>query len=374
MKKWISLAVVAIWMAGCGTVPYRATFHGPVVPAEGEELAVNQAVIVVDGSTSMQLDKIRVTRALVEAFAQTMPEGNYQTGMVIFGGDDFEIHNLQPVQESGLALKAQTIPFIGRSTPIGECLDQVKGMIAQSTGRTAVILFSDGVATDPAYALEAAKNLAASGDVCIHTVQISQSVAGGDLLRQIAGASNCGSARTGESIYTPNAMDDFVRTVFFTKGEAVTPPQPPVEIPVEAEKDSDGDGVPDSKDECPDTPKGAKVDERGCWIVANVYFDYDKAVVKQEYVGDLTEVASVLKQNPDMKIYVDGHCDFRGSLQYNQKLSERRADAVKNFLIDQGIAADRMVTRGYGETRPIRPNTTEENMAMNRRAEFSVIQ
>jgi len=147
-----------------------------------------------------------------------------------------------------------------------------------------------------------------------------------------------------------------------------------VVIPVEEEKDSDGDGVPDSKDECPDTPKGAKVDERGCWIVANVYFDYDKAIVKQEYVGDLMEVASVLRQNPDMRIYVDGHCDFRGSLQYNQKLSERRAGAVKNFLIDQGISADRLVTRGFGETDLIRPNTTEENMAMNRRVEFSVIE
>ncbi len=374
MKKWISLAVVAIGVAGCGTVPYRATFHGPVVPAEGEELAVNQAVIVVDGSTSMQLDKIRVTRALVESFAQTMPDGDYEAGMVIFGGDDFEIHNLLPVKESGMTLKAQTIPFIGSSTPIGECFDQVKGMIAQSTGRTAVILFSDGVATNANYALEAAKNLTASGDVCIHTVQISNSEWGADLLRQIAGTSNCGTARTGESIYNPNAMDEFVRTVFFTKGEAPTPPQPPVLIPVEEEKDSDGDGVPDSKDECPDTPKGAKVDERGCWIVANVYFDYDKAIVKQEYVGDLMEVASVLRQNPDMRIYVDGHCDFRGSLQYNQKLSERRAGAVKNFLIDQGISADRLVTRGFGETRPIRPNTTEENMAMNRRVEFSVIE
>jgi OOP family OmpA-OmpF porin len=136
--------------------------------------------------------------------------------------------------------------------------------------------------------------------------------------------------------------------------------------------DTDGDGVYDYMDECPGTPKGAKVDERGCWTIRNVHFDYNKFEVKKEYYGQLDDAVVVLKKNPDLKIRIDGHTDFRGSDAYNQTLSENRANAVKNYFIQQGISADILSVKGFGESQPVKPNDSEENMALNRRVELTV--
>lgn len=134
--------------------------------------------------------------------------------------------------------------------------------------------------------------------------------------------------------------------------------------------DSDGDGVPDDRDDCPGTPKGARVNERGCWILANVQFDYKQAVIKPQYYPILDEAVEILKKNPDLKIRIQGHtCDIGGA-KYNLGLSERRAEAVKKYFIKKGIAKERLSTIGYGLTKPIAPNTNEENRKKNRRVEL----
>ncbi len=136
--------------------------------------------------------------------------------------------------------------------------------------------------------------------------------------------------------------------------------------PVEKCIDADGDGVCDDVDKCLGTPVGAKVDERGCWVIGVQFFDFDKAVLKPMYYGDLDEVAKVMKANPNLRVDLNGHtCDL-GSEKYNQKLSERRAKAVFDYLTNHGIDAQRLTWKGYGETQPAFPNTSEENRAKNR--------
>ena len=137
--------------------------------------------------------------------------------------------------------------------------------------------------------------------------------------------------------------------------------------------DEDGDGVTDDKDACPGTPKGIAVDERGCWALSSeVLFDFDKSVVKAEFYPFLNDTKKIFDDYPTMRVQIDGHTDSVGTDAYNQKLSERRANAVKNYLINKvGIEASRLKAVGYGESRPAFPNDSAENRDKNRRVEFT---
>jgi hypothetical protein len=135
--------------------------------------------------------------------------------------------------------------------------------------------------------------------------------------------------------------------------------------------DSDKDGVYDYKDSCPRTPMGAKVDAWGCWILEMVYFDTNKYNIKSQYEEILDEVASVMKKNPSLKLEVEGHTDNRASEKYNQALSENRANAVISYLIQSGVARMKITGKGYGLAKPAIPNNSRQNMAKNRRAELT---
>ncbi|RNC67731.1 MAG: outer membrane beta-barrel domain-containing protein [Desulfuromonadales bacterium] len=136
--------------------------------------------------------------------------------------------------------------------------------------------------------------------------------------------------------------------------------------------DTDGDGVPDYLDKCPDTPKGAAVDKNGCperlLITLLVEFDFDKAVVKPEFDDELKKLSDFMKEHPDATAVLEGYTDNVGSDNYNQKLSEQRAEAVKKYLVDKfGISAKRLSAKGFGEKNPVASNDTEEGRYKNRR-------
>lgn len=140
-------------------------------------------------------------------------------------------------------------------------------------------------------------------------------------------------------------------------------------------RDSDMDGVPDDQDLCPNTPYGAPVDDRGCWIVAYAnFFDFDKAVVKAKYLPYLAGAATVLKNHPDLVVEVQGHTDSVGSSEYNYKLGLRRAEAVKKVLVNNGVQGSRLNISSSGETRPIASNAAASGRARNRRVEIHVAQ
>ena len=164
---------------------------------------------------------------------------------------------------------------------------------------------------------------------------------------------------------------------------AVPPMQEPVvdntPVVVVDDLDSDGDGVPDSIDACPDTPMNVVVDERGCPVPVDitdelkmelrVFFDNDKSTIKNQYKPEIAKVAEKMREYPNSTARVEGHASKTGpSARYNQRLSEARAVAVKSMLTNEfGIAPNRLTTVGYGYNNPIAPNDTEEGRAMNRR-------
>jgi OmpA-OmpF porin, OOP family len=142
--------------------------------------------------------------------------------------------------------------------------------------------------------------------------------------------------------------------------------------------DKDNDGVPDNKDKCPEV--SGPSDNSGCPVQTSalvdekVYFDTDKDIVIASYNQLLNKVAETLKDNPGIRLAIDGHTDSREGENYNLRLSEHRADYVIRFLTERGIDANRLVKSFYGETRPVADNSTEEGMRLNRRVEIKSIQ
>jgi len=103
---------------------------------------------------------------------------------------------------------------------------------------------------------------------------------------------------------------------------------------------------------------------------APVYFDYDSARIKTSERGKLEQVAEYLRKNPNVGLIVEGHCDERGSREYNLALGERRAQAVRAYLTGLGIDPSRIQTKSYGEEKPVALGHDEASWRLNRRAEF----
>jgi outer membrane protein OmpA-like peptidoglycan-associated protein len=104
-----------------------------------------------------------------------------------------------------------------------------------------------------------------------------------------------------------------------------------------------------------------------------VHFDFDKSTLKPEGMAVLNQAAALLQKHERVVVEVAGHTDSMGSDEYNQGLSERRANAVKDYLLSKGVKASRLSARGYGESRPVASNDTEEGRAENRRVELIVL-
>jgi OmpA-OmpF porin, OOP family len=148
--------------------------------------------------------------------------------------------------------------------------------------------------------------------------------------------------------------------------------------------DRDGDGIPDRLDKCPDTPGTAEYD--GCpppakaelkqgkiEIKEKVFFDTAKSTIQQRSYPLLDDVAAVMKAHPEVRrVVVEGHTDNTGAAAFNRKLSQARADAVRQYLVQKGVEADRLEAKGFGPDRPAQSNKTKAGREANRRVEFIV--
>ena len=155
-------------------------------------------------------------------------------------------------------------------------------------------------------------------------------------------------------------------------------PPPPPSAPDRCAMDSDGDGVADCRDACANTPKGFKVDDRGCIIeqsviLRSVNFVFNKDQLTVPAQETLDTVAAALVGQPTLSVQIIGHTDSVGSLEYNRRLSQRRAESVRRYLVAKGVRDANLQATGLGESRPIASNDTEDGRAQNRRVEFVVL-
>jgi OOP family OmpA-OmpF porin len=190
-----------------------------------------------------------------------------------------------------------------------------------------------------------------------------------ELIYSAENPADCGGPGvfTAERVGETDGMKDFMRAVLLTP----IPKPPAIDC---SQLDSDGDGVNDCDDKCPNTLKGTPVNKFGCWIV-EVKFDNDSSEIKPQYFSLLNKLASDITANfPNLTIEVQGHTSNTASASYNMRLSVRRADAVAKYLNKRIHGPHKLIPRGYGLTRPIDTNATAAGRANNRRVQLEVLQ
>ncbi len=152
-------------------------------------------------------------------------------------------------------------------------------------------------------------------------------------------------------------------------------------------RDTDGDGIPDDKDKCPKEPetKNGYEDQDGCpdtipeqvkkftGVIQGIFFDKNKATIRPESKRVLGNAQKVLQTYPSVNLEISGHTSSEGEPEFNQRLSQDRADSVKQWLVEAGVPPERLATRGAGPSEPIADNKTAAGREKNRRIEFKVL-
>ncbi len=377
---------------------------------KGYTQKVDNFLVLLDASSTMSdaltadtarvgHNKLAYAKQLLLCMNDTIPNISVNGALRVFGplkGDAGLVLPMGPYAKDSFKNAVLGVTKTGGVTPMGNAIAMAAADLENTTGQTAVIIISDGLNNgklDPVAATEALKAQYGSR-VCIYTVAVGDG-GGVDaaLMQKIAAAGQCGSATTYQALASADGMANFVIDVFLNTdgdddGDGVPNsrdkcPNTPKGAPVDKDGcplDSDGDGVYDYLDQCPNTPKGVVVDYKGCPIAKEkvsvdlyIEFDFDKATIKPQYHNDIKTVADFMNKYPSTVANLEGHTCNIGTDAYNQKLSERRVNAVRSYLMEKfGIAPSRITATGYGESRPIASNDTEEGRKKNRRVTSNI--
>lgn len=386
---------------------------------------VNNFLVILDASGTMKGAEFDTASEVVRRMVLTIPDLRLKSGLRSFGfsiGD--QTYMLYGMTDHDKAKYVAAMPgFAGQgASPLGDSITAAGSDLKATTGQCALIVVSDGIPTiEPSTLLgpKAAEALKKQyGDrLCIYTVHVGDNADGRAIMDNIAKAGVCGSTVRAGDIMSLEGMASFVERVFLEKAPLRPSTPPPALKPAPAppppmEKDSDNDGVPDSRDKCPGTPAGVTVDKDGCpldsdkdgvpdyldkcpgtpvgvtvnkdgcppparvidKLTLQILFDTNKATITEAGQNELQKAVVFVKKYPGAKIEVDGHADSIGPDEYNMKLSERRAMAVKDYLIKEAsIESSKITAVGYGETKPIADNKTAAGRAQNRRVEILIL-
>jgi OOP family OmpA-OmpF porin len=334
---------------------------------------VDNFIFLVDRSGSMddmyvgtKEDKIVLAKQILERMNAMIPELGYNGGLSLAAYAE-QIQALEPYAAASYGASVAKIPtLIGSNpTPLSEGLKALEPALQGASGRNAVIILSDGQENVGADTLKVAADMSEKYNLCFHTISFADTVNGNQkLLDDITALKSCGVGVSAAQLADDAAMKKFVKDVFYDEG-AVDP----------CALDDDGDGVGNCVDKCPDTIKGLAVDADGCPIPdvvkLKINFDFDKSDIKPMYHQELADFANYMKQQQSFTVVeIAGHTDSVGSDAYNQKLSERRAKAVRDYMVNKLGMDDKLFSSvGYGESKPIATNDTEAGRAENRRME-----
>ncbi|WP_262967268.1 OmpA family protein [Methylobacter psychrophilus] len=393
MQKILKTAtfVAALILSGCASQPVSTfeTFQAHDLNgllSSGQYVQKADNFFVINDSSSSMADeylgigypaqpsptKFSVEKEILNRINHTIPDLKLTSSIRSFGFGDclswgFTQLNQAPVSYSkpvfGSGIDALTCASGG--SPIASGIKGTTEDLSTTAGNIAVLILSDGHHLDSDGVDELQTLKQKYGDrLCVYSVWVGnqEEQSGITLLNQLANISSCGFGTTADRISSPGNMANFVKSIFLKTG-----------TPIAADcstLDSDADGVNDCIDKCPNTIPGAKVSILGCWIV-DVKFDNDKADIKPEYYQNLDNAAKRIQEHPELLLEIQGHTSKTGSFQHNMKLSERRALAVKNYLIN-GTHSTNITSRGYGWTQPIDTNETEAGRANNRRVQLEV--
>ncbi len=363
LKVWLPL-LLTVALVGCAAPQAPLTFTPEGFPA-GKYLAkADNFQIITDASQTMgnngQRDFLSA-RSFVNAVNWSLPSDfAANTGLRSFGHSEMQSKALTELvapmakySRDDMKKGLDKVKYAGGDSPLGAAITAAGADLEKAAGSSVLVIVSDGTMNNMDDAPAAATALKAKmGDkLCIYTVWLGDDLAGQKVLEKVAKAGGCGNAQTGAALTDQKAFAAYVEDVFLKlkpvpPAPVVAPAPPPAPAPAPA----------------PVPCKGV--------VTANLVFDLDKATIKDEMIPVLQEVKKIVNECKTATYTVVGNtCDL-GTDEYNQKLSERRAAAVAKWLVDNGVAANRLAVVGYGETKPKYDNKKEDGRKLNRRVEF----
>jgi OOP family OmpA-OmpF porin len=311
---------------------------------QGYRQKVDNVLFILDASSSMWEmsygnQKYQQAKNIILGINQSISALNLRAGLHIIGdtaatrdslSNESLIYGMTEYTPAQFARAVESVRIKGL-TPLSIPLTRSIDTLKSSNGKTAVIVISDGlqVSSDNISPEAAAARLkAAYGEnICIYTILIGGDIAGQKTMAEITKAGDCGFATTENALMNTIGMEEFIQTVFFEKIST-----PPVSF------------------------------------LLNVKFDLDRDIIRPDAKDNLHEIGTFLATHPQISITLEGHtCDI-GSERHNSTLSLQRAESVKRYLIQQfEINPARLKTVGYGFTRPVTSNASEEGRQQNRR-------
>lgn len=316
---------------------------------------VDNFIVFVDQSGSMawakaEPDNQKFEQAVraVKGLDEVTPELGYQGGVSTFAPyKSFLAPAAYKKNSLGQAVDKVQPPF-NHFTPMGDGLADIDPVIGGLSGKTALILYTDGVSNQGADPVAEARALYGKYDpnLCVHVVSYADTPEGEATIKAISALNSCSVVVDGKTLVSSDAQTRFAKAVLYEErapAPVAKPSPPPAPAPVVVAKEV---------------------------ITFNLLFDFDKAEIKDEMIPSLEQAKLILDEDSTVSFVLSGHTDSTGAEDYNQGLSERRAEAVKAWLVKNGVPARRLSTVGYGENRAKYDNSTREGRKLNRRVEM----
>jgi OOP family OmpA-OmpF porin len=312
---------------------------------------VDNFILFLDQSGSMAQKyaagkdrKIDLALPIMASMNQAVPTLDYTSGLLLFA--PFET-KYQPAAYNKAAMGTaigsitRTFDIFNRRTTMGEALIDLDPVIGSLSGKTAVIIFTDGASNFGADPVAQAKALYAKyGDkLCIHVVSFADTAGGRMVIDEIRALSSCTVPTDVKALQNAATMNAYVKDVFYSEVADAAPA--PKAMPLAKET-----------------------------ITFSLHFGFDKYQITDEMIPVLEQAKIILDETPSASYVIAGHTDSSGPEGYNQGLSERRANSVKAWMVENGVSASRLEAKGFGELAPKYDNATKEGRQLNRRVEI----
>jgi OOP family OmpA-OmpF porin len=305
-----------------------------------------------DKYSNIQTTKIEYEQQLARLFNDTIPNLKLTAGLRDFAGERWLSrpyntklwYGMAPYVKADLGKTIFDINTAGVESPLDMALDAATADLKPLAGKSAVIIFTDGLEMPKAVASAQAMKAALKDNICIYAVQIGSRPEGKALLDQVVKAGQCGFLVNAKDVETAAGMANFVEKIF------LGPPVAAAAVPAAAM-----------------LPPGAIAQ------LDTIYFDFDKYNIKPEFKDTVKKNAAYFKANKANNVLITGNCDERGTNEYNMALGQRRADSAAKALQAAGVEAKRIKTVSYGEEKPVCTEHNEACWAKNRNAMFFVM-
>ena len=342
-----------------------------VVPVEKVHLVeevvkvTDNFIVLFDASGSMQDEygytgqkKIELAKQIYEGRIARLPDLDWNAGLYLYTPWK-SFYEMQPFNKEAfiealdqLAAYQPSISYKNQPTPLGDAIKNLDPILAKVSGSTAVFIFSDGqftLSSPKVYPVPAAREIASKYDVCFYIISSAQTPESEKVVNDIASINTCSRAATFDAVLS--RPEYTIAPLYMVRDRAI----------IETELISKVVGVE----------------------LDNILFDFDSANIRQEYHDELDALAKFLEGKPESYVIIEGFTDRTGDPKYNLELSRRRAESVKNYLMqnytylvaqanEPNVAEKRLVTLWYGKDLPVASNDTPEGRQLNRRVRLTV--